>query len=106
MKWVGMPRSFRLGEDEFGNAVVQHALAVDHGLLLGVEGGGVVLEVDDDGAGLGAFIEDLGLALVDPGAPAVHLEYPHPIPQSTSSPSTGEDTHTIDVTKMRQAVNL
>ena len=49
----------------FGNTVVEDALAVDRALLLRVEGGGVVLEILDQRAGLGAFVEDLGLAFVD-----------------------------------------
>ena len=53
------------GEQMFGDAVVEHALAVDRTLLLRVEGGGVVLEILDQRAGLGALVEDLGLALVD-----------------------------------------
>ena len=36
--------------DVFGDAVVEHALAADHALLLGVEGAGVVLEILDDRA--------------------------------------------------------
>ncbi len=36
-----------------------------------VEGGGVVLEVLDERAGLGTLVEDLGLAFVDAAA-AVH----------------------------------
>jgi hypothetical protein len=47
------------------DAVVDHALAFEDGLLLGVEGGGVVLEVLDQGARLGALVQDLGLAFVD-----------------------------------------
>ena len=62
-------------EDVLGDPVVQHALAVDHLVLLGVEGGGVVLEVLDQRAGLGALVEDLGLAFVDATA-AVHWDLP------------------------------
>ena len=53
------------GEDILADAVVDHALALDRALLLRVERSGIVLEVLDDGAGLGAFVEDLGLAFVD-----------------------------------------
>ncbi len=49
----------------FGDAVVEHALAGDDALLLVVEGGGVVLEVLDQRAGLGPLEQDLGLAFVD-----------------------------------------
>jgi hypothetical protein len=57
-------------EDVFGNAVVEHALAFHHLVLLGVEGGGVVLEVLDERAGFGPLVEDLGLAFVDTAAAA------------------------------------
>ena len=53
------------GEDMLGNPVVQHALAVDGALFLGVEGGGVILEILDDGAGFRTFIQDFGLAFVN-----------------------------------------
>jgi hypothetical protein len=55
-------------EDVFGDAIVEHALAVDNIVLLLVEGGGVVLEELDQRAGLWAFIKDLGLAFVDTAA--------------------------------------
>jgi glucose-6-phosphate-specific signal transduction histidine kinase len=41
------------GEEVFGNAVVEHALAGDRALLLRVERGRIVLEILDEGAGLG-----------------------------------------------------
>ena len=44
----------------------------DHLVLLGVEGGGVVLEMLDERTRLGAFIEDLGLAFIDAAA-TVHV---------------------------------
>ena len=53
------------GHEEFRQPVVQHALALDHVLFLGVEGGGIILEVLHDRARLGAFIQDLGLAFID-----------------------------------------
>src|SRR5262249_41215974 len=49
----------------FADAVVQDALAFELRLLLAVEGGGVVLEVLDEGARLRPLVEDLGLALVN-----------------------------------------
>src|SRR6185437_4330861 len=55
----------QLGHDVLADPVVDHPLALEHRLLGGVEGGGVVLEVLDQGAGLGTFVEDLRLALVD-----------------------------------------
>jgi hypothetical protein len=53
------------GEDVFADPVVDYALAVDCSALLRVERGGIVLEVLDQGARLGTFVEDLGLAFVD-----------------------------------------
>jgi hypothetical protein len=48
-------------EDVFRDPVVEHALAVDDLVLLGVERGGVVLEVLNQRARLGAFVKDLAL---------------------------------------------
>ena len=75
MKWVGTPISFRFWKMIFGNAVVEDALAVDDLVLLGVEGGGVVLEMLDEGARLRALVQDLGLAFVNATA-AVHGHQP------------------------------
>ena len=52
-------------EHIFADAIVDHALAVDRALLLGVERSRVILEILDDRARFGAFVEDLGLAFVD-----------------------------------------
>ena len=57
------------------NAVVQYALAVDDLVLLRVEGGCVVLEVLDEGAGLGSFVQNLGLPLINATA-AIHGAQP------------------------------
>ena len=38
------------------DAIVDHALAVDRALFLGVESGGIILEILDDGTGFGAFV--------------------------------------------------
>ena len=62
-------------EDVFGDAVVEDALAFDHLVLLGVEGGRVVLEVLDQRSRLRPFVEDLGLAFVD-AATAAHRGVP------------------------------
>ena len=51
--------------DVLGDAVVQHPLAVDHVALFRIEGGGVVLEILDEGARLRTLIEDLRLAFID-----------------------------------------
>src|SRR3990172_1606704 len=62
-------------EDVLGNAVVEHALAVNDFVLLLVEGGGVVLEELNQRSGLRPLVEDLGLAFID--APtAVHGDIP------------------------------
>ena len=68
MKWVGTPISPSCVIRILGDAVVEHALAGDRALLLVVEGGGVVLEVLDERAGLGPLEQDLGLAFVDAAA--------------------------------------
>ena len=65
----------QLGHQIFADAVVEDALALDHVLLGAVEGGGVVLEILDDGARLGAFVKDFGFAFVDDAA-AFHGECP------------------------------
>jgi hypothetical protein len=52
-------------EDILADAVVDHALALDRALLLRVEGGGVILEILDQRAWFGPFIENFGLAFVD-----------------------------------------
>src|SRR5262245_18771620 len=49
----------------FRDAIVEDALALEHGLLLRIERGRVVLEVLDESARLGSLIEDLRLALVN-----------------------------------------
>jgi hypothetical protein len=59
---------FRCVEDVLGDAVVQHALAVDDLVLLRIEGGRIVLEMLDQSAGLRTLVEDLGLAFVDTAA--------------------------------------
>ena len=51
--------------EELAQQVVQNALAFDHVLLLGVEGGGVILKILHDGARLGSFEQGLRLAFVD-----------------------------------------
>ena len=53
------------GEQEFGYAVVEHSLAFHGGAFAVVECGCVVLEVLDQGAWFGSFVEALGFAFVD-----------------------------------------
>ena len=53
------------GHDEFGNHVVQDAFAGNGAALLCVERRGIVLEILDDGSGLGTFVQNLGFTLVD-----------------------------------------
>jgi hypothetical protein len=55
----------QLGHDVLADPVVDDALALQDGLLGGVEGGGVVLEVLDQRARFRPLVEDLGLAFVD-----------------------------------------
>ncbi len=62
-------------EDELGNPVVEHPLAVDHLVLLGIEGGRIILEVLDQGPGLRTLVEDFGLAFVNATA-AIHRDQP------------------------------
>ena len=62
-------------EHVFGDAVVEDALAFDHLVLLGIEGGGVVLEMLDQRSRLRSFIEDLRLAFIDAAA-AAHRSVP------------------------------
>src|SRR5690606_5428788 len=68
----------QFGHDVLADPVVQHALAFEAGLLLAVEGGGVVLEILDQSARLGAFVENLGLAFVDFLAPSGRHGQPSP----------------------------
>ena len=58
----------KLGHQIFADAVVQNTLAFDRVFLGAIAGGGVVLEILDDGAGLGAFVQDLGLAFINDAA--------------------------------------
>ena len=51
-----------------GNPVVQDPLALDHLVLLGVEGGRVILEMLDERPRLGPLVKDLRLAFVDASA--------------------------------------
>ena len=72
-------------EDVLGDAVVEHALAIDQRVLLGVEGRRVVLEMLDQGPGLRTLVEHLRLALVD-ATPPVHLHQSFVVsPQSSGA---------------------
>ena len=59
----------------FGDSVVEDTLTFDHLVLLGVEGGRVVLEMLNQRSRLRAFIKDLRLALVNT-ATAAHGRVP------------------------------
>jgi hypothetical protein len=59
----------------FRDAIVENAFAFDHLVLLGVEGGRVVLEMLDQSARLRPFIQDLRLAFVN-AATAAHRSVP------------------------------
>ena len=62
-------------EDIFRDTVVEDALAFNRRVFLIVEGGGVILEMLDESAGFGAFVKDLGLALINASATA-HVMIP------------------------------
>jgi hypothetical protein len=62
-------------KDILGDAIVEDALALDHLMLFGIEGGRVVLEVLDQRSRLRSFIKDLRLAFVD-AATAAHGRVP------------------------------
>src|SRR3984957_17008081 len=55
----------QLGHQIFADAVVEDALALDGVLLGAIAGGGVILEILDDSAWLGALVKNLGFAFVD-----------------------------------------
>jgi len=74
---VGHADRVQARHDEFADAVVDDALALKRRLLLGVEGGRVVLEVLDQRAGLRSLVQDLGLALVELLALGVHHRVPN-----------------------------
>jgi hypothetical protein len=57
------------------NPVVEDALALDHLMLLGIEGGRIVFEVLDQGARLGALVKHLGLAFIN-ASPTAHWDVP------------------------------
>ena len=67
MKWVGMPSSFSRVKINSEMRLLSTPLPSMTAFFWRVEGGGVVLVVDDDRAGLRTFVEDLGLAFVDAG---------------------------------------
>ena len=62
-------------EEIFRDPVVEDALALDHLMLLGIERGGVVLEVLDQGARLRTFIQDLAFAFIN-ATPTAHRDVP------------------------------
>ena len=64
-KCVGMPISARRSIRYSLMRLLRTPLPVMVPLLLRVEGGGVVLEILDERAGLRSFEQDLGLAFVD-----------------------------------------
>src|SRR5688572_14814842 len=84
----------QLVENVFRDAVVQHAFPVDHLVLLGVEGGRVILEVLDERPRFRPFVKDLGLALVNSAA-AVHGSHRSDmwigVPRSASRGIAGSD---------------
>jgi len=73
-----------LGKYQLGNSGVEQAFAVDDRLFLIVESRLIVLLLDNQSSGLGTFVKDLGLALVDTGAALVHVFHPSSKPRSTA----------------------
>src|SRR4051794_18406148 len=71
----GHPDVVEVLEQVLRDTVVEDALALDDLVLLGVERGGVVLEMLDQGSRLRSFIEDLGLAFIN-AAPTAHWDVP------------------------------
>ncbi len=65
MKCVGTPMSFRFWKTNSEMRLLRHALAVDHLMLLRIEGGRVVLEMLNKRTRFGSFIENLCLTLVN-----------------------------------------
>src|SRR3546814_19658232 len=51
-------------ENMLGNAVIYYTLTAEGAFFLRIEGGRVIFEILDDGAGLRPFIEDLGVAFI------------------------------------------
>jgi hypothetical protein len=62
-------------EDILGDAVVEDALALNHLVLLGIERGGIVLEVLNQSAWFRSLVEDLRLAFIN-AATAAHRSIP------------------------------
>ena len=98
-------------ENVFRDAVIQHALAFDHFMLLGIEGGGVVLEMLNQRSRLRALIEDLRLAFVNAAA-AAHRDVPwflkvHGMPwfllvtRKIRGGGTGQSSFASSVVRMR-----
>src|SRR5664280_1806183 len=71
----GNPDIVEVLEYVFGDPVVENAFAFNDLVFLGVEGGGVILEVLNQRSRLGALIEDLRLALINAAA-ATHRGVP------------------------------
>ena len=75
MKCVGTPMSLRRWKTYSEMRLFSTPLPSITSMLLGIEGGGVVLEMLDQGAGLRALVEDLRLAFID-AATAAHRDVP------------------------------
>src|SRR5205814_3318054 len=63
------PDRLQLHHQIFGNPVVEHTLSFENGALFRVKGGGVVLEILHERAGLRSFVQDFGFALVNRASP-------------------------------------
>ena len=65
----------QLQKNIFRDAIVQHALAIKHGVFLGIERGCIIFEMLHERSRLRTLIKDLRLALINPTA-AIHRHIP------------------------------
>ena len=65
----------QLQKNIFRDAIVQHALAIKHGVFLGIERGCIIFEMLHERTRLRTLIKDLRLALINPTA-AIHRHIP------------------------------
>ena len=65
MKWFGIPSAVSPVMKNSDRRLFNTPLAFDGGLLFGVEGGRIILEILDQRSRLGAFVKGLRLTFVD-----------------------------------------
>ena len=68
----GQAKIVKAGENQLRNSVVENPLTINHGLLFGVKGGGVIFKVNNQGVRLGAFIQNFGFAFINTFATGFH----------------------------------